>query len=159
MNETRAICVTKINTNLFQRNNMKRYSGLFFSLLLLFETQFAQVDTSAFTLEHCINSFTPAKIETTKAGYQYWFVDKKFIDGRTLKMSVVRPYESTHPPHSHSEDEFFFILDGKAEVYLKGQWTVVEPYTSIYCPPNELHGIRNVGEKELKYLVIKKYLR
>jgi oxalate decarboxylase/phosphoglucose isomerase-like protein (cupin superfamily) len=31
------------------------------------------------------------------------------------------------------------------------------PYTSFYCPPSVLHGIRNTGDKELKYLVIKKY--
>jgi quercetin dioxygenase-like cupin family protein len=33
----------------------------------------------------------------------------------------------------------------------------VEPYTSLYCPSNVEHGIRNAGDTELKYLVIKKY--
>jgi mannose-6-phosphate isomerase-like protein (cupin superfamily) len=28
---------------------------------------------------------------------------------------------------------------------------------SFYCPPSVEHGIRNVGDTELKYLVIKKY--
>ena len=31
------------------------------------------------------------------------------------------------------------------------------PTTSFYCPSNVMHGIRNVGDTELKYLVIKKY--
>ena len=30
-------------------------------------------------------------------------------------------------------------------------------YTSFYCPSNVEHGIRNTGDTELKYLVIKKY--
>jgi len=110
-----------------------------------------------FTIDNCVSEFSPAKVESTNAGYQYWFVDRNFIDGRTLKMSVVKPHDATHPPHRHAEDEFFFILEGKAEFFLNGKTKVAGPYTSFYCPPNSLHGIRNVGDTTLKYLVIKKY--
>jgi quercetin dioxygenase-like cupin family protein len=112
---------------------------------------------SKYTLDNCINVFSMDKIEKTKAGYQYWFVDKDFVDGKTLKMSVVGPHAATHPPHIHPEDEFYFILEGDAEVYLKGEWRKVQSYSSFYCPSNIEHGIRNPGDKELKYLVIKKY--
>jgi mannose-6-phosphate isomerase-like protein (cupin superfamily) len=110
-----------------------------------------------YSIDNCINTFNMDKIDSTKAGYQYWFVDKNFVDGKTLKMSVVRPHQATHPPHKHIEDEFYFILEGVAEVYLNGIWKLVKPYTSFYCPSNIEHGIRNPGDKELKYLVIKKY--
>ncbi len=110
-----------------------------------------------FTLNECVSEFSPARIESTKAGYQYWFVGKEFLDGRTLKMSVVGPHAATHAPHKHAEDEFFFVLEGTAEVILNGETRVVRPYTSFYCPPDSLHGIRNPGDTELKYLVIKKY--
>lgn len=110
-----------------------------------------------YTIDNCVNEFTLSRVESTKAGYQYWFADKEFIDGRTLKMSVVGPYQATHPPHRHAEDEFFFVLDGKAEFYLDGKTKVAGPYTSFYSPPNSEHGIRNAGETVLKYLVIKKY--
>jgi len=104
-----------------------------------------------------VSEFEVSRIESTKAGYQYWFVGKEFLDGRTLKMSVVKPHGATHPPHRHSEDEFFFVLEGTAELFLNGERKVVHPYASFYCPPNSEHGIRNVGDTELKYLVIKKY--
>jgi len=110
-----------------------------------------------YTEENCINTFTMDKIEPTDAGYQYWFADTSLADGKTLKLSVVRPHLSTHPPHTHSEDEFFFVLSGKAEFYLKVKWIPAEPNTSCYCPSNEEHGIRNAGDTELRYLVIKKY--
>lgn len=110
-----------------------------------------------YTMADCVNEFTMSKIESTKAGYQYWFADKNFVDGRTIKMSVVGPHLSTHAPHAHPEDEFFFILEGKAEFYLNGETRVAGPYTSFYCPSNVTHGIRNVGDSVLKYLVIKKY--
>ena len=114
-------------------------------------------DTLKYTIDNCVNTFSMDRIEKTNAGYQYWFVDKKFLDGRTIKLSVVKPNEATHPPHRHAEDEFFFILEGKAEFYLNGHTKIVGPMTSLYCPPYVEHGIKNAGDKELKYLVIKKY--
>lgn len=109
------------------------------------------------TLDACVNRFTMAGVESTKAGFQYWFIDRTFLDGRTLKMSAVKPHAATHPPHHHPEDEIFFVLEGTAEVSLNGEETVLHPYASFYCPPNSEHGIRNAGGAELKYVVIKKY--
>lgn len=106
---------------------------------------------------NCVNRFSKEKVVKTKAGYQYWFADKDFINGRTLKMSVVAPHEATHPPHRHLEDEFFFILEGKAKLYLNGDSIICGPYTSFYCPSMVEHGIMNAGDSELKYLVIKDY--
>jgi quercetin dioxygenase-like cupin family protein len=110
-----------------------------------------------YTIQNCVNHFNVESVVKTKVGYQYWFADKDFLDGRTLKLSVVNPHEATHAPHKHPEDEFFFVLEGTAEFYLDGQTVVSGPYTSFYCPSNVEHGIKNVGDTELKYLVIKKY--
>ncbi len=115
-------------------------------------------DTLNYTLDNCVNTFSMDKAEKTKSGYLYWFADKNFLDGRTIKLSVVRPHEATHPPHKHAEDEFFFVLEGKAEFYLNGHRKVVGPMTSLYCPSYVEHGIRNAGDTDLKYLVIKKYI-
>jgi mannose-6-phosphate isomerase-like protein (cupin superfamily) len=110
-----------------------------------------------YTIETCLNKFSMDKIIKTDVGYQYWFADADFIDGRTLKMSVVGPRQATHAPHSHAEDEFFFILEGTAELYLAGKKATAGPYASFYCPSNIEHGIKNAGDTELKYLVIRKY--
>ncbi len=128
---------------------------VFIGLLLMSGIAAAQQKT--FTIDNCVNSFDPAVVESTKAGYQYWFADKNFLDGRTLKMSVVKPHEATHAPHRHAEDEFFFVIEGRAEFFLDGQRRTAGPLTSFYCPPNQEHGIRNIGDSVLKYLVIKKY--
>jgi len=106
---------------------------------------------------NCVNQFSKDKAVPTKAGYQYWFADKDFLNGRTLKMSVVAPHDATHPPHKHVEDEFFFVLEGKAKFYLNGDSIICGPLTSFYCPTMIEHGISNVGDTELKYLVIKDY--
>jgi quercetin dioxygenase-like cupin family protein len=136
------------------------FLSFFLSIFLIIELKAQSEDSTSekkFTIENCVNEFNRARAVDTKAGYQYWFVDKEFLDGRTLKMSVVAPHQATHAPHHHSEDEFFFVLEGTAEFYLNGKTKVAGPLTSFYCPPNSEHGIRNVGDTELKYLVIKKY--
>jgi mannose-6-phosphate isomerase-like protein (cupin superfamily) len=146
----------KNNINLL--NSVLLVSLFFLSMTAQTKTENAgNSDTTKYTLENCINKFSIDKIEKTKVGYQYWFADPNLADGKTLKMSVVAPHSATHPPHVHAEDEFFFILEGNAELYLQGKWTPAEPYTSFYCPSNVEHGIRNTGDTELKYLVIKQY--
>lgn len=128
---------------------------LILPMILFFGCLTAQ--TKTYTIDNCVNRFNAAAVETTKVGYQYWFADKNFLDGRMLKMSVVAPNKATHPPHRHTEDEFFFVLEGTAEFYLNGKTATGGPLTSFYCPPNSEHGIRNIGNSILKYLVIKKY--
>ncbi len=110
-----------------------------------------------FTLENCVSEYSEEKSDETKSGHRFWFVDKEFIDGRTIKLSAVKPFGATHPPHTHTEDEFFFVLEGKAKFYLDGKTKEVGAYTSLYCPANVSHGISNAGDTDLKYLVIKKY--
>jgi quercetin dioxygenase-like cupin family protein len=121
------------------------------------QSETRKADSTKYTIETCLNEFSKDRIEKTAAGYQYWFVNRDLAEGKTLKMSVVKPNSATHAPHSHPEDEFFFVLEGKVEFFLNGQRKVVGPYSSLYAPPNIEHGIRNVGETEAKYLVVKKY--
>ena len=144
-------------------SSMKRVLLNLFLFIIVLNPLMAQTKPDSarvekqFTIENCVTEFSMDKAEKTKVGYQFWFADRDFIDGRTLKMSVVAPHSATHPPHKHVEDEFFFVLEGTAEFYLDGKTKVAGPYSSFYCPSNVEHGIRNVGDTELKYLVIKKY--
>jgi mannose-6-phosphate isomerase-like protein (cupin superfamily) len=139
-----------------------------FSLLICFvgfthqsgtaqENQKTNDSIKLYTIENCVNQFSMDKTVKTSVGYQYWFADKEFIDGQTLKMSVVAPFKSTHSPHKHIEDEFFFVLEGTANFYLDGNSITIGPNTSLYCPSMQMHGISNAGDTQLKYLVIKKY--
>ena len=136
---------------------LKRFLSLLFSICIFYSLPaIAQTNDSRYNIETCVNEFDFDKRVIKEVGYQYWFVDKDFVpDGRTLKMSVVKPDSQTHKPHSHDEDEFFFVIEGKAEFNLNGETKVVDKYATFYCPANSIHGIRNVGDTELKYLVIK----
>jgi quercetin dioxygenase-like cupin family protein len=130
----------------------------FASLILFIFIPQTLLGQKTYTLENCVNEFSKDKAVTTGAGYQYWFADETFLsDGRTLKLSVVEKGKASHAPHKHVEDEFLFVLEGTAEFYLDGKTKVVGPLTSLYCPSNVEHGIKNAGDTQLKYLVIRKY--
>jgi mannose-6-phosphate isomerase-like protein (cupin superfamily) len=111
-----------------------------------------------YSLANCVRPFDPANVVKTSVGYQFWFADSAFAEGNTVKLSVVGPHLATHAPHRHAESESFFIVEGTAEFLLDGERKVAGPMTLFYCPSWHEHGIRNVGDTELKYLVLKKYL-
>ncbi|KAA3617877.1 MAG: cupin domain-containing protein [Calditrichaeota bacterium] len=111
-----------------------------------------------YTIDNCVTYFNPDEVDSTKVGWQFWFVDKKFADGFTLKMSNVEAKKATHPPHAHQEDEIFYVVEGKAEFILGDEKKTGGPNSSFYCPTGVPHGIRNIGDGVLKYLVIKTYL-
>ncbi|MEN2488596.1 cupin domain-containing protein [Flavobacterium sp. B11] len=132
--------------------------------VLFFQQTFSQetkkeTASPQYNIENCVNHFDINKATKTKVGYQYWFANKDFTQENTLKMSIVEPGKSTHAPHHHPEEEFFYILEGTAEFFLDGKTVTAGPNTSFYCPPNAEHGISNAGKTDLKYLVIKKDLR
>ncbi len=133
-----------------------RIQAITFAVFLTATT--VAVGERTYTIDNVVNSFDEEQIKQTAVGYQYWFADKAFADGKTLKLSVVKPHSATHDPHEHEEDEFFFVLEGIAEFHLDGETKTGGPMTSFYCPSGVSHGIRNVGDTELKYLVIKKYI-
>ena len=132
---------------------------LFIAVAPLFAADATPTPAPGYSMKNCVNTFDPAKAELTGPGYQYWFADSALADGKTVKMSVVGPHLSTHAPHRHAEDEFFFVLEGTAEFFFDGERKTVGPQTLLYCPSWHEHGIRNVGDTDLKYLVIKKYER
>jgi quercetin dioxygenase-like cupin family protein len=140
-------------------SKFKTVFAILFITMLHFVVSAQKKDSTQtkWNIGNCVNQFSKEKAVPTKAGYQYWFADKDFLNGRTLKMSVVAPHDATHPPHKHVEDEFFFVLEGKAKFYLNGDSIICGPLTSFYCPTMVEHGISNVGNTELKYLVIKDY--
>lgn len=109
---------------------------------------------SKWNIHNCVNKFDPESLSPTKVGSQYWFADANLTEGLTLKMSIVKPFQATHAPHTHAGEEFFVVLEGVAKFYLNGDSVVCGPLTSFYCPPMMKHGIRNAGDTELKYLVI-----
>lgn len=109
-----------------------------------------------YPIDRCVNAYHPERAEPVPVGHQYWFADRHFAGGNTVKLSAVAPGQRMHEPHRHAEDEFMFVLEGTGEFTLDNERRTVGPLTSLYCPSWHLHGLRNSGTTVLKYLVLRK---
>ncbi len=108
-----------------------------------------------YTIEDCITVFSDQKTQAEKYGWFFWFVRESATDGLNLKMSYVDKLSGTHASHKHPEREFYYIMEGLAEVSIDGMTRVIGPNSSMFCPPNVMHGIKRANDQPLKYLVIK----
>jgi hypothetical protein len=58
-----------------------------YNMFLLTVNVSAQTKTEGnvkYTLDNCISKFSMDKTVKTDAGYQFWYVDKNFAEGKTL---------------------------------------------------------------------------
>ena len=104
----------------------------------------------------CICVLDETKASPNKAGWAFWFIPKGAADTLTVKMSSVYLLPGTHTPHSHNEDEGFYLAQGTAVVTLNGEERTIPAGSSFYCPGGSTHCIRRAGEEPIRYVVIKR---
>jgi quercetin dioxygenase-like cupin family protein len=64
------------------------------------------------------------------------------------------PPGSGPPPHWHDrEDEWFLVLEGRAEFFSDGAWAEVPVGTAVYAPRGAVHAFRNAGDTILKLMI------
>ncbi|MGC4016036.1 MAG: cupin domain-containing protein [Luteolibacter sp.] len=81
-------------------------------------------------------------------------LDASHTGGQFSMFIAVTPPGGGPPPHIHqNEDEWFHVLEGRAEFFLDGVWTEGGPGTTVFMPRNSFHTFRNVGDVPLKQIV------
>lgn len=74
--------------------------------------------------------------------------------GRYTMFTSVTPPGGGPPPHVHeNEDEWFLVLEGRAEFFKDGVWLAAPVGTAVYTPRGCAHTFRNPGDVPLKMLV------
>ena len=66
-------------------------------------------------------------------------------------LSEVDPGSSSNP-HSHDNEEAFFVVSGKGRVEVEGETADVGPGSLVLIPPNTLHRLFNPGPEVLRVL-------
>ncbi|MFX1304912.1 MAG: cupin domain-containing protein [Promethearchaeota archaeon] len=62
--------------------------------------------------------------------------------------------------HNHPEEHEIYILSGIGRFYnVEGQEEIAKIGDFLYIPPNEKHGIDNIGENNLIFLCLIPYLK
>ena len=73
--------------------------------------------------------------------------------GYSIAYAKVKPGGTTYL-HKLKSSEVYFILNGKGEIYVDGEWREVFSGHVIYIPPNSVQKIKNVGNVDLEFLCI-----
>jgi quercetin dioxygenase-like cupin family protein len=76
------------------------------------------------------------------------------LDELELHVTTLNPATSSHPPHTHPNEELVIIREGTVEVLSDGQWKKVGPGGVIFNASNSPHALRNIGTGKAVYHVI-----
>ncbi len=76
------------------------------------------------------------------------------LDELEMHVTTLNPGNTSHPPHSHVNEELVIIREGTVETLSSGKWVRLGPGSVIFNASNSLHGLRNVGTTPATYHVI-----
>jgi len=65
------------------------------------------------------------------------------------------PGKQLQPPHQHAEEEFQYVIEGSGTWSLNGKEVPLQAGDLMYSKPGDLHGIRNSGDKPMRFFVFK----
>ncbi|UCC19308.1 MAG: cupin domain-containing protein [Promethearchaeota archaeon] len=92
--------------------------------------------------------------------YIRWLIDEKIgAKNFAMRRIEVKPGQKV-PLHNHPEDHEIYVLSGKGKFYNdKEEDEIASEGDFVYIPPNEKHGIDNLGKDDLVFLCLIPYLR
>ena len=100
--------------------------------------------------------------QTVVADSGAWGEFHKHYGGPTASTAEVlagyldlKPGQEPHPPHSHVDEEFLYLVEGSGEWFLNGKTIPAKAGDVLYTAPNDLHGIKNTGTTPLRFFVAK----
>jgi len=76
------------------------------------------------------------------------------LDELELHVTFLPAGQSSHPPHSHPNEEIIIIREGTVEALVGGQTRQLGPGAVIFQASNQPHAIKNVGKTTAVYHVI-----
>jgi len=128
---------------------------LLFVITLLGATSFSQDLKKLNTFAYDWNKL---EVQKTKSGER-----RQIFEGRTNELSyfevhvtTLNPGKAPHGSHVHSDmEELIIIKEGLIEQTINGQKKKLGPGSVILALPGDDHGIRNAGETEASYYIIR----
>lgn len=74
--------------------------------------------------------------------------------GKCTGFVVETPPGGGPPPHWHDhEDEWFLVLEGRAEFFKDGVWQAVPEGSAVFAPRGSVHAFRNAGDTTLRQVI------
>ena len=89
-----------------------------------------------------------------------WLIDEKLGANNFAMRRIEVKTNQRVPLHNHAEDHEIYVLSGKGKFYNdKEEAEIVSEGDFVYIPPNEKHGIDNIGKDYLIFLCLIPYLK
>jgi XRE family transcriptional regulator, regulator of sulfur utilization len=100
--------------------------------------------------------WTQMAVTPTATGEVRSIVRRPTATLRELEMHVttLNPGLSSHPPHTHPNEELVIIDEGTVEVLSDGKWQRIGPGSIVFNASNSPHALRNVGSGPARYHVV-----
>jgi quercetin dioxygenase-like cupin family protein len=81
-------------------------------------------------------------------------IPKSATNGKYAVWEETVPPQAGPPPHTHTDEEVFYVLEGEFEFMLNGALIPAKPGSVIHVPSGELHNYRNTGSTAGKLLTM-----
>ena len=97
------------------------------------------------------------KAEPTKVGArrQFFEAPTATLDQLSCHVTTLNPGEMPHAGHQHPAEELIIVKEGTIEAVQNSVTNRVGPGSIIFEASNEYHSLRNVGQTQATYYVIK----
>jgi XRE family transcriptional regulator, regulator of sulfur utilization len=77
------------------------------------------------------------------------------LDRLDCHITTLNPGESPHPPKAHDGEELIIIKEGTIEAIQKDRTNRVSAGSILFELPDEVQGLRNVGQTPATYFVVR----
>lgn len=96
-------------------------------------------------------------VERTKKGSRRELFNSATVTAKQLRCHVTSLHAGlvSHAAHRHADEEIIVVKEGMMEATVEGVSQTAGPGSVFFFASGELHGLRNVGETEATYYVIR----
>ena len=101
--------------------------------------------------------FDLGKLQRIKVGGTYSPAEGPVVEGERMQVGLITiPRGTASQPHSHPNEQWTYVLKGKARVRVAGQAeTLATPGTLIYSPANVVHSLEVLPDEDLLFFTVK----
>ena len=76
------------------------------------------------------------------------------LDELEMHITTLNPHTTSHPPHTHPNEEMVIVREGTLQAHVNGKEVVVGPGSVLFYASMQPHGVKNIGDRPATYFVI-----
>jgi len=76
------------------------------------------------------------------------------LDELEMHITTLNPHTTSHPPHTHPNEEMVIVKEGTLQAHVNGKEVVVNAGGVLFYASMQPHGVKNIGDTPATYYVI-----